>query len=149
MPPDDQYLSTPSEVDLKLRLGICQLLERKYRPIMGNRSKFLSAGLVNWALCDVPENEEAKQFVETNQILIEQEAGNLYRNQTISCALSTLYTFTLIWLGPTNPEKSLKIVERASQLNIMIFSAKDLCPTQDAAEFLTFLDRFADGILQK
>jgi hypothetical protein len=136
-------------VDLKLRLGIGRLLQRKYLPILGNESKFLVAGLVNWALCDQPESEEAKKFLDTNQTLIEEEAEKLHQDQAVSCALSILYTFTLIWLGPTNPDKSARLVERATELNILILSVRELGFTDDAVQFLAFIDKFSDGILQK
>jgi len=144
---ENRPICLPSEVDLKLRLGICRILEKKYHPIFGNQSKFLVAGLVNWALCDSPRSEEAKKFLETNN-LIEEEASKLHLDARVSAALSVLYTFTLIWLGTTDPEKSAQLVDRATDLNILFLSAKELCPTDDAIHFLAVLDEYANGPLE-
>jgi hypothetical protein len=137
----------PSEVDLKLRLGICRLLERKYSPRFGSRSKFLTAGVVNWIMLEPPGNDETAKFLETNETLVRREAENLHLDADVALAISVLYTFSLIWLGPTNPERSKNIVERATDLNILIQSAKELYPTDDAAQFLAFIDEYADRLL--
>ena len=147
--PLDQELEklVPSEIDLKLRLGIFRLLNAKYRPHFGDQSKFLCAGVFNWALSEPPGNEEAKSFSEANKYLIEREATSLYLDPDLALALSILYTFTLIRLGPKHPELSMEIAERATELNILIPSAKEICPTDDATKFLAFIDKYATTLL--
>lgn len=147
--PLDQELEklVPSEIDLKLRLGTFRLLDAKYRPHFGNESKFLCAGIFNWALLEPPGNEEAKSFSETNKCLIEREAMSLYLDADLALALSILYTFKLIRLGPKHPEKSMEVVERATELNIVILSAKEIYPTDDAMLFLAFIDQYASNLL--
>jgi len=143
---ENRPICTPSEVDLKLRLGICRILEKKYHPILRNQSKFLVARLGLFAIRR--RSEEAKRFLETNNNLIEEEAAKLHLDARVSGALSVLYTFTLIWLGTTDPEKSAKLVDRATDLNILFLSAKELCPTDDAIHFLAVLDEYANGLLE-
>jgi hypothetical protein len=147
MPPDDHYFCTPTEVDLKLRLGIERLLLKKYLPLLGSQANLLAAGLVNWTLCDSPETSEAKMFAHTNADMIEQEATKLHQDPKLRHAFSVLYAFTLIWLGPTNPDKSARLVDRASELNILILSAKEICAAADPFQFLTFIDKYANEVL--
>jgi hypothetical protein len=142
-----QPIFVPSEVDLKLRLGICRLLDAKYRPHFGSQSKFLCAGIVNWVFLESPDNEEAKKFLEINQGLVEQEAKNLHLDADLALALSVLYTFMLIRLGPKDPERSSALVERATEVNIVIHSTQELYPGADAFQFLAFVDDFADRLL--
>jgi hypothetical protein len=146
--PDAAPSYVPSEVDLKLRLGIFRLLQAKYHPRFGARSKFLSAAIVNWALLETPGNEEAQAFWEANRDLVEEEAKNLYIDPVPALALSILYSFTLIRLGPKQPEVSMGIVERATDLNIVILSAKEIHPTDDAMQFLAFIDSYASSLLE-
>jgi|HubBroStandDraft_6_1064221.scaffolds.fasta_scaffold437653_1 hypothetical protein len=146
--PNGEPSYVPSEVDLKLRLGIFRLLEKKYRPQFGSRSKFLSAGVVNWALLETPSNEEGQAFWEANKGLIEGEAKNLHLDPVPALALSILYSFTLIRLGPKQPGVSMGIVERATELNIAILSAKEIHPTDDAMQFLAFIDNYASSLLE-
>jgi len=147
--PLDQELAklVPSEIDLKLRLGIFRLLDKKYHHQFGNQSKFLCAGIFNWVLSEPPGNEEAKSFSETNKYLIEREAMRLNLDPDLALAFSILYSFTLIRLGPKHPERSMEVVERATELNIVILSAKEIYPTDDAMQFLAFIDQYATNLL--
>lgn len=86
----DEPSYVPSEIDLKLRLGISRLLYTKYRPHYGDQSKFLCAGIVNWVLVEPPGNEAAQTFVETNRSLIERESMNLHLDPKLALALSSL-----------------------------------------------------------
>jgi len=138
----------PSDVDLKLRLGLFRLLQRKYHPTIGEESKFLAAAIVNWALAEVPGNEEAKMFSEANSSRIQEEAERIHLDIKVAGALSILYTFTLIRLGPTDPDMSLSLVERAAALHIWILSSHDVCPTHNALEFLAFVDEYANSLLR-
>ena len=144
---NEQPICPPSEIDLKLRLGIFRLLQRKYHPLYGDQSKFLVAGIVNWALAESPDHKEAKEYQEANARLVEEEAGKMHQDVKLAGALSVLYTFTLIWLGPTNPEKSMMLVDRATEMNILIPSARELCPTDNAIQFLSFIDEYAEHLL--
>lgn len=146
---DDQSTCVPSEVDLKLRLAIFRLLDAKYRPTFGDQTKFLCAGILNWTFLEPPGNEEAKRFWDTNEPLVKQEAENLYLDSRLATALSVLYTFTLIRLGPKQPERTMGLADRATELNILISSAKELYPTDDAIQFLRFVDEYADRLLRE
>jgi hypothetical protein len=144
---ENRPMYDPAGIDAKLRIGIFRLLDGKYRPRFGNQSKFFCAAIFNHALSEPPGNDEAKAFLKSNERLIEQEAGNLCLDQHMAAALSILYTFTLIRIGPTDPERSMTIVERATKLNIAIRSTEELYPTTDAIQFLAFLDEFASRLL--
>jgi hypothetical protein len=72
----------------------------------------------------------------------------LHLDPTLALALSILYTLTLIRLGPKHPERSMDMVERATELNIVILSAKEIYPTDDATQFLAFIDRYATNLLE-
>jgi len=55
------------------------------------------------------------------------------------CIVGSLFIhFNLV--GSNQPEKFSKLVERASHLNILILSATDMCPTDDAIQFLAVID---------
>ena len=145
--PDNQPSCVPSEVDAKLRIGIFRMLEAKYRPCFGARSKFLSAAVFNRAFLEPPGNEEAKRFLEASEGLIKEEASGLHLDASLRMALSVLYTFTLVRLGPKDPERTMALVERATDLNIPIFTTQELYPTDDAAQFLALVDEYADRLL--
>jgi hypothetical protein len=145
---ENRPICDPSEFDAKLRIGIFRLLDAKYRPRFGDQTKFLCAGIFNYALSEPPGNDEAEAFLRSNERLIEQEAGNLCLDQHLALALSILYTFTLIRIGPTDPERSMNIAERATRLSIAIRSTEELYPTDDAIQFLAFLDEFASKLLE-
>jgi hypothetical protein len=144
---NDRCTPVPSEVDLKLRLGIFRVLEAKYRSRFGDQCKFLCAGIMNWALLELPGNEVATKYLDTNRQLIEQEAMCLHRDRDLALAFSILYSLSLIRLGPRDPDLSMNIVDRATELNIVILSAKDICPTDNALEFLSFVDQYANRLL--
>ena len=151
--PDDEPLNLPSEVDLKLRLGIFRLLDAKYRSSLGDQSKFLCAGIVNGLLLEPPSNEDAIRFLEVNRSLVEQESMTLHLDPRLSRAISLLYTLTLIRLGTTNLEKSDDLANRASELNVVILSANEVCKARgisvvdDAMEFLSVIDKYASELL--
>jgi hypothetical protein len=145
---DDETRLVPSDVDLKLRLAIFRLLDTKYRPHFGTQSKFLCAGIFNWAFREEPVKEDARDFLEKNKDLIVQEAMSLHLDRELNLAFSILYAFTLIRLGPKHPERSLDLVERGTELNIVILSEKEICPTDDAIQFLAFIDKYADRLLR-
>jgi hypothetical protein len=48
----------------------------------------------------------ANRMRDDPSICVEKEAENMHLDAKIACALSVLYSFTLIWLGPTNPRNS-------------------------------------------
>ena len=123
------------------------MLDTKYRPHVGNQSKFLCAGIFNWAFREAPANEDASNFLEKNKGLIVEEAMSLHLDRELNLAFSILYAFTLIQLGPKHPEQSLDLVERVTELNIAILSAKEICPTDDAVQFLAFIDTYANHLL--
>ena len=143
----------PSEVDLKLRLGIFRLLDAKYRPSFGDQSKFLCAGILNWVLLEPPGNEDARGFLEMNKSLIEHEAMTLRLDPKLSLAISLLYTLTLIRLGPKDPDKSFDLADRAAELNIVILSTNEVCQPRgisvvdDAMEFLSVVDQYASELV--
>ena len=103
---EDTPTYLPSEVDLKLRLGIFRLLDAKYGPSFGDQAKFLCAGILNWIFLEPPGNEDARVFLEMNKSLIENEAMTLRLDPKLSLAISLLYTLTLVRLGPKNPRKN-------------------------------------------
>ena len=120
---DDGDRLVPSEVDLKLCVGIFRLLDAKYRSQFGDQSKFLCAGIF-----EPPGNDEAKNFLESNRSLIEREAMTMYLDSDLALAVSIRYTFMLILLGSNDPERLMNIVDRASELNIVIRSTHELYP---------------------
>lgn len=142
-----QETPKPPEVDLKLRLGTFRLLIEKYRQDHGERAKFLCAAIMNSALVEPPGNDEAKRYLEENHLLIEQESGKLSEDRQLSLAFSILYSFTLIRIGPKDPERSVLLTDRATELKLLLLSTNEICPTKDAAEFLAFLDRYATELL--
>jgi hypothetical protein len=145
--PGDEPTLAPSEIDLKLRLGIFRLLNARYRPQFGDQTKFLCAGIFNWALVEPPGNDEAKRFLEANGSLIQREAMNLAADPNLALAFSVLYTFTLILLGPNDPERTMSLADRATELRIAIRSTEDLYPGADAIQFLAFLNEYASKLL--
>jgi len=145
--PDSGDRLVPSEVDLKLCVGIFRLLDAKYCSRFGDRSKFLCAGIFNWVFLEPPGNDEAKSFVEANRGRIEREAMAMYLDSDLALAVSIRYTFMLILLGPSDPERLMNIVDRATELNIAIRSTKELYPGADAFQFLAFIDEYASRLL--
>ncbi len=149
----DKSTYRPSEVDVKLRLGIFRLLDAKYRPSFGDQSKFLCAGIFNSVFLEPPGNEDARGFLETNKSLIEHEAMTLSLDPKLSLAISLLYTLTLIRLRPENPERAFNLAEKATELNIVILSANEVCQPRgisvvdDAMEFLSVIDQYASELL--
>jgi hypothetical protein len=144
---DGEASLVPSEIDLKLRIGIFRLLDIKYRSQFGNQSNFLCAGILNWALLEAPGNAEAERFLEDNRSLIEREAMKICLDSDLSLAVSILYTFTLIRLGPNDSERSMSLADRATELSIAIHQSEELYPTDDAVQFLTFIDEYASRLL--
>jgi hypothetical protein len=140
-------LDPVSQVDSKLRLGIHRQLLARYLPSFGDQSQLFCAGIVNWILVEPPDGEDESLFFEANGALIQREANALHLDSRLALAISTLYTLRLIRLGPKNPQKSLELVDRASDLNICIRSAKELCPTDNAIEFLSSIDQYASALL--
>jgi hypothetical protein len=144
----DNPVYLADEVDWKLRLGIFRLLGEKYRASWGDQSKFLCGGILNWILLESASNEDGKAFFEVNKNLIEQEAMTLHIDPELDTALSILYTFTLIRLGPNAPERSMSLADRASELNICIRSQEEVCPTSDVMVFLSAIDQYASELLR-
>src|SRR5271169_802642 len=144
----DNPVHLADEVDWKLRLGILALLGEKYRPSWGDQSKFLCGGILNWILLESASNKDGKAFFEVNKTLIEQEAMTLHFDPELATAVSILYTFTLIRLGPNAPERSMSLADRASELNICIRSQEEVCPTADVIVFLSAIDRYASELLR-
>ena len=144
---DGQPQLIPSEVELKLQVAIFRLLDAKYHAEYGAQTKFLCAAILNWAFLNPVGNDNAQEFLGRNEILIKQEAEKLHFDSRLATALSVLYTFTLIRLGPKQPERTMDLVVRATELNIVISSAKELCPTDDAIQFLYFVDEYASRLL--
>jgi hypothetical protein len=142
---DPVYLA--DEVDSKLRVGIFRLLAEKYRPLWGDQNKFLCAGILNWVLLESASNEDGKAFYELNKDLIAKEALTLHTDPEAAKALSILYMFTAIRLGPNDPERLMKLANRASELHIWIPSQEEVCPTADVMAFLSALDRYASELL--
>jgi hypothetical protein len=144
----DNPVYLADEVDWKLRVGIFRLLGEKYRPSWGDQSKFLCAGILNWILLESASNDDGKAFFEVNKHLIEQKAMTLHTDPELATALSILYTFTLIRLGPNAPERSMSLANRASELNIWIRSQEEVCPTADVMVFLSTIDQYASELLR-
>jgi hypothetical protein len=77
----------------------------------------------------------------------------LHLDPRLSRAISLLYTLTLIRLGTTNLEKSDDLANRASELNVVILSANEVCKARgisvvdDAMEFLSVIDKYASELL--
>lgn len=151
---DDEPTYLPSEVDLKLRLGIFRLLDAKYRPSFGDQSKFLCVGIMNGLLLEPPSNEDARRFSEVNKGLIEQESMTLHLDPRLSRAISFLYMLTLIRLGTNSPERSGNLAERASELSIVMLSTDEVCQprgisvVEDATELLAVVDQYASELLE-
>jgi hypothetical protein len=144
----DNPVHLADEVDWKLRLGIFRLLGEKYSPSWGDQSKFLCAGILNWILLESASNEDGKAFFEVNKHLIEQEAITLGGDPELYTALSILYMFTAIRLGPNDPERLTRLADRASELHIRIPSQEEVCPTDDVMVFLSAIDRYASELLR-
>lgn len=144
---EDKSILAPSEIDFKLRCGIFRLLQAKFTPVLGSESKFLTAAVFNWFFAEPPGNEQAEKFLKFNEDQIIQKARTLHLDSDLGLALSVLYTFTLLQLGPTNPEKSMALLNRASESNIFILSPDELYPGADAIKFLAFLDEYATRLL--
>ena len=144
----DNSVHLADEVERKLRLGIFRLLGEKYRPSWGDQSKFICAGMLNWILLELASNEDGKAFFEANKNVIEQEAMTLHMDSKLATALSILYTFTLIRLGPKAPERSMRLADRASELNIHIRAQEEVCATADVMVFLSAIGEYASELLK-
>ena len=141
--------AVPSEVEFMLCLGIVKMLQAKYGPHFGDQSKYLSVGILNFALETPPGNEEAERYCEANRCLIEQQAHAIYLDFELADAFSILFSFVLVRLGPTDPERTAELVERASALHIMLRTTKEICPTDDAITFLQFVRKYASDLIEK
>ena len=131
-----------------LCVGIGKMLQAKYSPDFGDQSKYLSMGILNFVLAP-PENEEAERYREANRCLIEQQAHAIYLDFELAYAFSILLSFVLVRLGPTDPERTAGLVERASALHITLRTTKEICPTDDAIAFLQFIRKYASDLIEK
>jgi hypothetical protein len=120
-----------------------------YSTAFGDQTKFLCAAILNHALVEQPGNDEAKQFSQANSSLIEEEAQKISADPDLARAFSILYSFLLIRIGPKNPAKSTILTMQASNLDLFIRSAREICPTDNALKFLMFLDQYAESLFKK
>jgi hypothetical protein len=122
-----------------LCVGIGKMLQAKYGPHFGDQSKYLSMGILNFVLATPPGNEEAERYCEANRCLIEQQANAIHLDFELAYAFSILFSFVLVRLGPTDPERTAELMERASALHIILRTTNEICPTDDAITFLQFV----------
>jgi hypothetical protein len=141
--------AVPSEVEFMLCVGIGKMLQAKYGPHFGDQSKYLSIGILNFALETPPGNEEAERYCEANRCLIEQQAHAIHLDFELAYAFSILFSFVLVRLGPTDPGRTAELVERASALHIILRTTKEICPTDDAITFLQFVRKYASDLIEK
>jgi hypothetical protein len=132
-----------------LCVGIGKMLQAKYGPHFGDQNKYLSIGILNFALETPPGNEEAERYYEANRCLIEQQAHAIHLDFELAYAFSILFSFILVRLGQTDPDRTTELVERASALHIMLRTTKEICPTDDAIMFLQFVRKYASDLIEK
>jgi hypothetical protein len=135
---------TLTDIEHLLTIGIFKRLLNKYQPFFGDQAKFLGANILNYALLRSPEGLDAVRYVAENSNLIEQQATMICQDDLLSHAFGTLYAVMLIRIGPTDPERSHALAERASELLISIRTPEELCRTDDYFELLRNLKEYVD-----
>jgi hypothetical protein len=123
------------------------MLQVRNEPHFGETSKLLCSAILNFAFLQAPGNEDAIQFLDDNQCLIEQQAQLIHNDAELAYAFSVLYSFMLVQLGPRDPDRTLALAERSTSLRIWLRTTNEIYPTNDALEFLTFVRAYAEKLL--
>jgi hypothetical protein len=145
---DMEFGVLPSEVNSMLRLGIFKKLHAKYKPHFEEQTKYLCASIINYALAEKASNGEAQRYMDDNGCLITQQAVTLHNDIELAMAFSVLYSFTLVQLGPKNPERTFELAERAGRLHILLRTTDEIYPTNDAMAFLHFVRKYAEELIK-
>lgn len=73
--PELPFEALPSDLELLLVSGIGKRLIDRYQPYFGDQSKFLSAGIINFAfLLPSRQTEQVQRYLSENECLIKQQA---------------------------------------------------------------------------
>jgi len=143
--------------DESLRLGLFSLLvDRHASRYPDEKTNFLSAAVLNAILAEEPTNQEGRRYLEERKDLIALEAGRVYEDSKLVRACSSLYAVQIICWNfqagraaafgkspiPTG-NRSMELVQRASQLRIHIPNTYELCGTEDAIDSIVALCRIA------
>ena len=132
-----------SEIDTLLRLGVLGLLDRKYKSVLKEDSKFLCAGILNSILLEEPNNSDAQKYLENNYSFIEQQAHCIMEDGELAYAACILSSFTILILGRQNFERTIQLADRASELGIVLKSTEEIYPTDDPAVFFRAVHKYA------
>jgi hypothetical protein len=141
------FPSKPSDVEFIFVHGIGKILISKYHPALGEDSNLIAVAILNHLFLKAPGNEKTEHYRSKNALLIEREARAISSDPELSYVVSVLYTFMLIGIGPTDPERSSALVERASELMIDLETPEELCPGCDFATFLSFVRNIALALI--
>jgi hypothetical protein len=141
---DSDFPALPSDVEMILTHAVGKLLIDRYSSHFGEEEAArIAVAILNLAFVMETDDESALRFARENQVFIEQQAQAVHLDPKISDAFSLLYSFMLVRLGPTNPERSRALSERATDLFIVLRTTEEIYPTNDAFEFLSFVRRYA------
>jgi hypothetical protein len=135
-----------AEIDHLLREGIIRLLRRKYDVLVGKQSELLCWAILNRALLETYGKAEVTEYARENETFIWQQALQIHTDEQLSQAMSLLYCHTLAVMGPSDPDRTLALAERAAELHIWLSTASDIFMSPNVDRSTKLLLEYAEKL---
>jgi hypothetical protein len=141
---DSHFPALPSDIERMLAYGVGELLIDKFRSHFGEEEAGrIAVAILNSAFLMGTDDDGALCFARDNLAFVEQQAKAVHLDPQMSDAFSLLYSFMLVRIGPTDPERSTALTSRATDLMIALRTTEEIYPTTSASEFLSYVRRYA------
>jgi hypothetical protein len=115
-----------------LRNGLAIRILAHYKNENDKHTNALVAGaIMNYILCEEPNNEEVRHYFTQNKVFIKQETKNLINNDpSLNYPISMLYLASICLIvereGIVNHEHIINLISRGADLGVQILTADDL-----------------------